>query len=265
MKADVQIRILVVLIAILMLAPIAIIMVLSFSGDRFLRFPPSSYSLNWYATFFGDPGWRRALVSSFVIGLLTSLIATVVGFMAAYALVRGRMVAKKLFLSFVLLPLIAPHVITAIAIYYASVPLGLVGSIPWIAVAHSVVAAPIVVLILMSTLQSVDLNLERAAFGLGASRVVVIRRVVLPLILPGVLSAALFSFLTSFDELIIALFLSGIASETLPVRIWNSLRMNVEPVIAAVSAFLIATTMAVLLLDVALRRVFGTLRGAPTR
>ncbi|MEM9222905.1 MAG: ABC transporter permease [Pseudomonadota bacterium] len=262
MKTNTQISMLVALIAVIMVAPIVIIVILSFSGDRFLRFPPSSYSLQWYANFFSDPGWRRALMASLAIGLMTSLISTAVGFMAAYALVRGRMRAKKLYLSFVLLPLIVPHVITAIAIYYASVPIGLVGSLPWMAVAHSVVAAPIVVLILMSTLQSVDLNLERAAFGMGASRVVVIRRVVLPLILPGVLSAALFSFLTSFDELIIALFLSGIASETLPVRIWNSLRMNVEPVIAAVSAFLIATTMAILLVDVALRRVLGKARSA---
>lgn len=125
------------------------------------------------------------------------------------------------------------------------------------AVGHSIVAIPIVVLILMSALQNVEPNLERAALSLGASRATVIRRIVFPLILPGLLSSALFSFLASFDELVIALFLSGVASETLPVRIWNSLRMDVEPTIAAVSAFLIAVTAAILLIDATLRKIFG--------
>lgn len=261
MSTQSQIRLVVAIVAIILIAPILVILILSFSGDQYLRFPPGSLSLQWYESFFGDRGWRRALFASLAIGLMTSVLSTLVGFMAAYALVRGRMAGKRIFLSFVLLPLIVPHVITAIAIYYVSAPYGLVGSMPWVAIAHSVVAAPIVVLILMSTLQAVDINLERAAFGLGASRVLVIRRIVMPLILPGVLSAALFSFLASFDELIIALFLSGISSETLLVRIWNSLRMNVEPTIAAVSGFLIATTVVILAIDAALRRTLNASRG----
>ncbi|MCB2055396.1 MAG: ABC transporter permease [Geminicoccaceae bacterium] len=263
--ADRWIRFVVALISVILIAPVLVVLILSFSGDPYLRFPPNSVSLRWYETFLGNPEWRRSLIASLSIGLMTSLISTVIGFLAAYALVRGRMAGKRIMLSFVLLPLIVPHVITAIALYFVSAPLGLVGSRFWIAVSHSVVAAPIVVLILMSTLQGVDPNLERAAFGLGASRVIVFRRIVLPLIVPGILSAALFSFLASFDELIIALFLSGVSSETLPVRIWNSLRMDVEPTIAAVSAFLIGVTVFVLLIDAAARRMLSVGRAAPTR
>ena len=112
-----------------------------------------------------------------------------------------------------------------------------------------------VVLILLSAMQAVGLNLERAALSLGASRARVLLRVVIPIALPGILSAALFAFLASFDELIIALFLSGARAQTLPVRIWNSLHLEIEPVIAAVSAFLIAVTGVVLLVDGAVRRL----------
>lgn len=259
---DIFVRIVVAILAFAMIAPIVIVLIVSFSGDQYLTFPPNSFSLQWYEAFLGNPGWRNALVASLVTGLLTSIVSTSIGFLAAYGLVRGRMPMRRAALSIVLLPMIAPHVITAIALYYVSTSLGLVGSRLWLSLGHSVVAAPIVVLILMATLQGVDRNLERAAAGLGASRVVIFRRIVLPLIFPGIMSSALFSFLASFDELIIALFLSGLSSETLPVRIWNSLRMEVEPTIAAVSAFLIAVTAAVLAVDALTRHLMNVRRAA---
>jgi putative spermidine/putrescine transport system permease protein len=165
--------------------------------------------------------------------------------------VRG----KKLLLSFMLLPLIVPHVITAIAMYFMSGPFRLVGNVFWIGICHACIALPIVLLILLSALQNVDINLERAALSLGSSRFGVFAKVVVPLALPGIISAALFAFLASFDELVISLFLAGVKSETLPVRIWNSLHLQVEPVIAAVSAFLIGVTGFILLLDTLLRQL----------
>lgn len=253
-RTDSVVKSVAALICVVLITPIAIVAVLSFSGDRFLSFPPSSLSLQWYAKFFNDQGWRSAILASLSVAGLTCAISTLVGFLGAYGFVRGRVPLRQAVLSFVLMPLIVPHIITAIALYFVSAPLGLVGSRIWIAIGHSVVAVPIVVLILMSALQNVEGNLERAALSLGASRATVMTRIVLPLILPGLLSSALFSFLASFDELIIALFLAGVSSETLPVRIWNSLRLEVEPTIAAVSAFLIAVTVAILLIDVLLRR-----------
>jgi putative spermidine/putrescine transport system permease protein len=246
-----------------LIAPIVIVCVLAFSGGGYLRFPPESFSLRWFVAFFGDTRWRQSLWSSVVIALIASGIATVLGFLAAYALVRGKLGAKKLILSFMLMPLIVPHVITAIAMYFLTARFGLVGNVVWIAVCHATVVLPIVLVILLSSLQAVDINLERAALSLGASRPYVFRRVVIPLTLPGIMSGALFAFLASFDELIISLFLAGVRAQTLPVRIWNSLHLEVEPIIAAVSAFLIAVTGAVLVLDGVIRHLRAPVTGAP--
>ena len=229
--------------------PIVIVLILAFGDQSYVRFPPDAYSMRWFALFFGDPRWQQALWSSLIIATIACAIATAFGFLAAYAFVRSDMPGKKLVLSFMLLPIIIPHVITAIAMYFMSGPLKLVGNVFWIGLCHATIALPIVLLILLSTLQGVDVNLERAALSLGSSRIGVFTRVVVPLAFPGILSAALFAFLSSFDELIISLFLAGVRSETLPVRIWNSLHLQVEPVIAAVSAFLIAVTGLVLVLD----------------
>jgi len=244
----------VALLCAMLVAPIVIVVILSFSGEGYLRFPPRSASLQWFARFFGDIRWQRSLLTSAGIAFATCVIATSLGFLAAYAFVRGRLPRKKLLLSLALLPLIVPSVITAIALYFLSAQLDLVGNVLWIAVCHSVVALPIVLIILISALQTVDLNLERAALGLGAGPAMMFRRIVLPLAAPGILSAALFSFLASFDELVIALFLAGVKAQTLPVRIWNSLQLEVEPTIAAVSSFLIGVTLLVLLVDWSVRR-----------
>jgi ABC-type spermidine/putrescine transport system permease subunit II len=236
-----------------LMMPIVIVLVLALGDQTYMRFPPDSFSLRWFATFFGDPRWQRALGSSVLIAAIACVIATVLGFFAAYAFVRSEMRAKKLLLSFMLLPIIIPHVITAIAMYFMAGPLRLVGNVFWIGLCHATIALPIVLLILLSALQGVDVNLERAALSLGSSRIGDFTKVVIPLAFPGILSAALFAFLASFDELIISLFLAGVRSETLPVRIWNSLHLQVEPVIAAVSAFLIGVTGLVLLLDALVR------------
>ena len=237
----------------LLMMPIVIVLALAFGDQTYMRFPPQSLSLRWFATFFGDPRRQRARGSSVLIATVACVIATSLGFFAAYAFVRSDMRGKKLLLSFMLLPLIIPHVITAIAMYFMAGPLKLVGNVFWIGLCHATIALPIVLMILLSSLQGVDVNLERAALSLGSSRIGVFTRVVLPLAFPGILSAALFAFLASFDELVISLFLAGVRSETLPVRIWNSLHLQIEPVIAAVSAFLIAVTGVVLLLDAVVR------------
>ncbi len=243
----------VTLICLLLLAPIVLVVILAFSGPGYLQFPPRSYSLHWFIRFLGNPQWRESLWNSVVIGLIACTVATLVGFFAAYAFVRGSFAAKKLLLSLLLLPIIVPTVITSIAMYFLSARLHLVGNLLWIGICHAVIALPVVLLILLSSLQGVDVNLERAALNLGASPVRLFMKVIVPLATPGLISAALFAFLTSFDELIIALFLTGVRVQTLPVRIWNSLQLEIEPTIAAVSAFLIGVTGVVLLLDSLIR------------
>jgi len=236
-----------------LLAPIVIVVILAFSGSGYLRFPPTSLSLQWFARFFGNLQWQRALLSSLIIGAIACLVSTLVGFFDAYVFLRVEFRGKKLLLSLMLTPIIVPSIITAIAMYYLAGKLGLIGNFLWLGLCHAVIAMPIVLLILLAALQAVDPNLERAALGLGAGRARVFCRVVLPIALPGVVSAALFAFLASFDELLISLFLAGVHAQTLPVRIWNSLNLQVEPTIAAVSAFLIAVTVLILGLDGILR------------
>lgn len=246
---SISLRVINCLICFLLIAPIFIVLIISFNGDPYLVFPPKVISTYWYEKFFQDTRWKASLINSLVIAFYASVLAVTVGFLAAYSLVRGRFKRKKLLLSFVLIPLIIPNIITAIALYYVSAPLNLIGSKPWIGVAHSVIAIPVVVLILLSVLQSIDVNIERAAYSLGASRFRTFIKVIFPMAAPGIFSAALFSFLISFDELIIALFLSGISAETLQVRIWNSLILDAEPIIGSVSGFLIIVTVLLLSLD----------------
>ena len=198
--------------------------------------------------------WPSALLSSLIIGAIACTVSTVIGFFAAYAFLRVDFHGKKLLLSLMLTPVIVPSIITAIAMYYLAGKLGLIGNFVWLGLCHAVIAMPVVLLILLAALRAVDPNLERAALGLGANRLRVFCRVVLPIALPGVLSAALFAFLASFDELLISLFLAGVRAQTLPVRIWNSLNLQVEPTIAAVSAFLIAVTTLILVAEGILRQ-----------
>jgi putative spermidine/putrescine transport system permease protein len=243
-----------------LIAPIVIVVILAFSGDGYLRFPPTSLSLQWFARFFGNLQWQRALLSSLVIGVIACVVSTTIGFFAAYAFLRSEFRGKKLLLSLMITPVIVPSIITAIAMYYLATKLGLIGNFVWLGLCHAVIAMPIVLLILLSALHAVDPNLERAALGLGESRTRVFWRVVLPIALHGVMSAALFAFLASFDELLISLFLAGVRAQTLPVRIWNSLNLQVEPTIAAVSAFLIAITTLILAAEAILRRRQGQRR-----
>lgn len=233
----------------LLIAPIVIVVVIAFGSQSYLRFPPEGFSLRWFQAFFLSPTWRASLGLSLAIAAVACVISTVVGFFAAYAFVRSTMRYKALLLSLLLMPMIVPVVVTAIALYFWSARLGLIGNVLWIGCCHAVVALPIVLLILLSTIQGVDPNLERAALSLAASRWRVFTKVVIPLTMPGLVSAALFAFLTSFDELLISLFLTNVRDQTLPVRIWNSLHLEVEPTIAAVNAFLIGVTGLVLLIE----------------
>ena len=248
---------LVILLCFGLVAPIVIVTIASCSGDGYLKFPPETFSTRWYERFLGDHRWRAAITNSVLIGLMTSVFSTTIGFLSAYALVRGECRFKSVIASLLLMPVIVPHIITAVAVYFLSARAGLIGFRPWISVAHTVVALPVVLVILQSALKTVDPALERAAMVCGCTRFGVFRRVVLPLAMPGIVSGALFSFLTSFDELVISLFLAGVRAETLPVRIWNSLLLEVEPTIAAVSTLLIAVTALALAIDATLRKLRG--------
>ena len=153
----------------LLMAPIVIVCVLAFSGEGYLRFQPESFSLRWFSVYFGDTRWRQSLWSSLIIALIACVISTLLGFFAAYAFVRGNFRAKKIALSVLLIPIVVPHVITAIAMYFVTAKFALVGNVILIGFCHAVVTLPIAVLILLSSLQAVDINLERAGLSLGGA------------------------------------------------------------------------------------------------
>ena len=241
-------------VLVFLIAPIVIILIVSFSAADYLSFPPPALSLRWYARFVGVPGWRRAIWVRVQVASLTMLFATTLGLPAALALVRGRFPGKGAVYAFLLSPAIVPTIITAMGLYFFFARLKATGSLLAMALGHTVLALPVVIIIVAATLQGFDIRLEQAALSLGASRLTALRRITLPLVAPGVLSAALFAFLTSFDELLIPLFLSGVEIQTLTVRIWNSLQLEVDPTIAAVSSFLVGFTAAVLGASAVLRR-----------
>lgn len=243
------------LLCLMLIAPIAIVIFMSFDASSYMTFPPTSFSLRWFESFFGNAEWMASMKTSFIIAILASIISTTLGFLGSYALVRGSFGNKKVLLAVCLLPLIISPIITAVALYFVAVPLNLLGSKIFIAFTHATLAVPVVVLILISSLQGVEQSLEHAAAGMGASSLYTFRHVIIPMVWPGIMSAAFFSFLTSFDELIIALFLSGFDSETMPVRIWNSLLMNMEPIIAAISTVLIGITVILLFIEMTIRKM----------
>jgi putative spermidine/putrescine transport system permease protein len=246
-------RLCIAALCLLLLAPIVIVVIVSFSGDTYLTFPPSTFALRWYARFLGDEQWRNALWNSLLVAALCSIFATSIGFCAAYAFERASFFGKSLLMGALLLPLVIPSIVTAVAVYYFSIRLGLVGNRVWLAITHTILALPIVMIIARAALKTVDPELERAAAVHGCGNWGVLWRVVLPIAAPGIISGALFAFLTSFDELIIAIFVSGANGQTLPVRIWNSLTIELEPTIAAVSTLLVAVTVVILLADAYLR------------
>jgi putative spermidine/putrescine transport system permease protein len=226
--------------------PILVVIVASFSSASYLTFPPPAFGLRWYREYLGHPGWLEATwLSLFVAGSVV-VLATVLGTLAAIGLARLPRVPRALATGMILSPLIVPVIIVAIGIYYAFSRYGLVATRTGLVLAHTCLAVPFVVTSVSASLAGLDRRLEQAALSLGASPWGTFRQVTLPLIRPGVLVGALFAFITSFDELVVALFLSGPGTVTLPRRMWDDLRFAIDPTIAAVSTLTIVLTAALL-------------------
>lgn len=228
----------------LLALPVFVVVPLSFSSVRFFAFPPPGWSLDWYANLATSREWHEALLTSLGIGAGATVLSLALGAPAAVALVRYRFAGRGLLHAVLLSPLIIPTIILAIGLYYAAAPLGLVGR-PWaIALVHVVLAMPYVLVTLTAALERLDPSLERAAQSLGASPVHAFWLVTVPLIRPSVLSAAFLAFLASFDDLVVGLFLSGSATRTIQIQMWQGIRFESDPTIAAMSSVLIAAALA---------------------
>src|SRR5262249_28313815 len=219
------------------------------------------YSLRWFANFFSRRDWMEAAANSVKIGVLTAGLATTLGTAAAYGLVRGRSRRKEGLYAFFISPMIVPNIVFALALYYLFAKLRMVGNMWSLVLGHTVLALPPVIIVLSASLQSVDYGLEQAALIHGASRFRAFREVTLPLIVPGRLTAALFAFLVSFDDLLIAIFLSGSSAVTLPKRMWDGVRLEIDPTVAAV-ALLVMLLPALILVASALLRLRAAGGGA---
>jgi putative spermidine/putrescine transport system permease protein len=242
------------LIVLLLVAPILIVIPVSFSSGQYLQFPPPGWSLEWYRSFFDDPSWVAAVWTSVRVAATTTVVSTVLGTLAAMALVRwagrGRALANTLLMT----PLIVPVIIFAAGAYAMYLQVGLVGSVFGLVLGHTVLALPFVVVNVAAPLRTLDRNLELAAQSLGASPAQTLRTVTLPLIAPGVLAGALFAFITSFDEVVLALFVTTPQTQTLPVKMWSSIQLDLDPTIAAASSLMIVSSTLVLALAGVLTR-----------
>ncbi len=227
------------IIMLLLVIPTLIVMPMSFSDSQYLEFPPSNWSLRWYQEYFGSSKWMRATVTSLQIGILTMLVATPMGTLAAYALfVSGHRAARAIFL-FLITPMIVPVILVAIGTFYAFGRVGLNNTLTGLVLAHSVLAAPLVMIVITSALRSYDLNQERVARSLGATPIKAFFLITLPQIKFSVFTAALLAFLTSFDEVIVSIFVSGGKNATLTKHMFSALRDYIDPTIAAISTILI--------------------------
>jgi len=241
-------------ILLFLLAPLFIILPISFSSSPYLEFPPRGFSLQWYRNFFETDEWVTSMLNSFKIGIMTSFLSVLLGVPAALVLGRLKFKGKQFISSFILLPMITPVIIIAIALFFYLSKMKLIGSIYSIVLAHTVLAVPIVVVMVSATLQRFDESLERAAMILGANRLRTFFRVTFPLIRTGILTGALFAFITSFDEVVIAIFLSTYISLTFPKHMFSSILESIDPTIAAASTLLICLSLLVLVSVEILRR-----------
>ncbi|WP_199089021.1 ABC transporter permease [Bosea sp. ASV33] len=242
-----------------LLLPLVAILPLAFTDSVFLVYPISGPSMRWFGVLAESQAWTRAIVNSLIIGTGATIVATVIGTLAAMGLRRELVPFSGLLRSIFLLPMVVPAVVLGVGMQILYARMGLASSYLGVIIAHAVLCVPFVLVNVASSLASMDPALERAAASLGASPVEVFRNVTLPLAMPGILTGAVFAFATSLDEVVITLFVAGPNQTTLARQMFSSLRENISPAIAA-AAFIIMILTFVLLLAVKGASLIGALR-----
>ncbi|MCA1550928.1 ABC transporter permease subunit [Bradyrhizobium sp. BRP19] len=247
------------LVITVLILPIIVVMIISFSSASYLTFPPPGFSFRWYEQFFSDSNWMRAFWTSLVVAAMSAGIAIVLGASAALGIVRSSIRGKSTIMLLLVSPIIVPPVVLGLSLYSLFLRFDLVGSVFGLAAAHAIGGLPLVVVILSASLQGVDTRLEQAASVHGASSLTVFRLVTLPAIVPGLAAATFFAFLHSFDELVLTLFLSSAELKTLPLMLWGDINYRLNPVLAVVSTLEVLLVVAGLVLA---RPVLATSRKA---
>lgn len=245
-------------------APLVIVVPMSFSNARSLQFPPPGYWLGYYQAYFTDPRWLRPTWNSILIATGTTVLTMILVVPATFALVRHRFAGKGLADLMLLMPLAVPHIVMAVGYYSFLGNLGIVQTHLGVIVAHTCLTVPIAFLVLSANLKGFDRTLERAAISLGASPWRTFLHVTLPILKPGLVVSALFTFVQSFDETVVAIFISGRDAATLPRKMFDSIRQEADPVIAVVSTLLFVLVLAGIVLPPLLKSLRGRLGAAKT-
>jgi putative spermidine/putrescine transport system permease protein len=222
--------------------PILVVVPMSFSSSSTLSFPPPGLSMRWYASFFESDTWLDALQTSALLAAVSSVLALVLGSLAAYGLRRYSFCFKASLESNFMAPMALPTIITAVALYIAFARAGILGTFPGLILAHTLLGVPYVMLVMNVAFRSFDVRLEHVAWTMGASWFTTMRRVVIPLLAPNVAAAWIFAFVSSFDEVVVTSFIAG-PYNTLPKQMFNQLTLEISPTITAVATLLIGFTV----------------------
>lgn len=250
------------LVALFLVAPILAILPLSVSEGQFLVYPIRGYSGRWFVELFASERWRMAIKNSFFIGSVAALLAAGLGTLAAIGLHQARFPGKRVVTAVLLSPLLVPIVVYAVGLYFFFAPLGLTQSYLGLILAHAALGSPFVVVTVGASLSTFDTTLLRAAASLGATPLYAFRRVLLPIVAPGVITGALFAFAVSFDEVVTVLFLASPEQRTIPREMFSGIRENISPVIAAASVVMVTIAVTLLAAVEALRRRAARLRAS---
>mgnify|MGYP001260695484 CR=1 FL=1 len=234
------------LVALWLVAPTLVVVPMSFNEKKSLAFPPTGFSLGWYENFFANPAWFGSFTTSLNVAVIVAVLATILGTAAAIGIDKMRNRAAGVIRAILITPMIVPGVVLAIGIYAVYLDRHLVGTYVGYVLAHTMLAIPFVLIAVGANLSVFDERLETAAASLGASRLATFRTINLPLLAPGILSGMLFAFVTSFDEIIVSLFINSPQLKTLPVQIFSSMTRDADPTITAVGTLLFFTTTTII-------------------
>mgnify|MGYP003381516383 CR=1 FL=1 len=248
-------------VVLFIVAPLVIVVPMSLSTSPSLQFPPPGYWLGYYQQYFQDPSWLRPTWNSVVIALANTVLTLLLVVPATFALVRHKFWGKGMANIMMMMPLAVPHIVMAIGYYNFFGQMGIVFTKTGVVLAHTCLSVPITFLVLSANLKGFDQTLERAARSLGATPMQTFRHVTLPILRPGLLVSALFAFIQSFDETVVAIFISGRDAETLPRKMFDSIRQEADPVIAVISSLLFLIVLAALLAPFATRGIKSLGRG----
>ena len=241
-------------IAVWLLVPVVFIVLLSFGSSQWLAFPPPGWTSKWNMQFFSNDQWMASAWVSLKVALLTTVCAVALGLPSAFALVRGRFPGRELLYGLFTLPMIVPLVTVAVAVYALFLKFGMTGTLLSFVVSHVIVALPFTIISIINSLKLFDRSIEDAAVICGASRWQAIYKVTFPTIRPGLVAGALFAFLVSWDEVVMSVMMASPLLQTLPVKMWTTLRQDLTPVIAVASTLLIALSILIMFIAAALRR-----------